>query len=482
MRQLSSVEHLQNADQLSSHRSINSDQLLKMKRRADRFDLPSPAETQGYIAVLEGIIAHDQFEIFDKLREADDPLKYATEAFQFLLDCIETRPVDVRKKALLNFGIFHPKTKFEYTDITDGENELLDNSTLTPLEGTPTSRIDFPKQKPNENLYPCLVDDFISSQQLYYKQFHVLTQLFLAPLRKIGKCNDALSVLDKYIPPIMMIERTLSRSFTNKEISPWVSLRDHVNDLRVYIPYISAIKSTALYSEIVECCTTKEFKTEQQSLMNEFFKKHGFQHILPVTVYLDAPVSFFTKYPKVLGDILASLSNKHPDYSLVTACYVNVNQQVKRLESFEKVKEQQQNVHEIEVLFKKQNFKKEGRHLIYFGGLKVIEEKCDWCMCILFNDIFVIARAIVVGKTGKEKDAMMRFENTPSGNDPKALQFYQLTELVTIQLKNFNVRNVIDSGSITNAFMVQAEGIQRHCCCMCLKERTQWIECFRNIE
>ncbi|BFU18376.1 hypothetical protein EHI8A_057680 [Entamoeba histolytica HM-1:IMSS-B] len=493
------------------HRSITSEE-LKKRRRAERFDCPSCIEMQGYISVLEEIIQKkntiiaklmnekEVYKIFDELRQANDPSVYAEDTIETLISFIENRNIETKnnvmkkwevmlqsrisnenKKVLKSFVRNKVKTKYQYIDIGDEtttESDVQDDSTiLEPLDGMDYNRCDQPKPKINEKLFGCLVDDFTSSQILYYQQFQILTQLFISPLRNLQMAKESIKLLDNLIPPMMMVERKVSRCLQLKDETMWQTIKECISEMKVYIPYISTLKTTTIKADIVECCMSKEFKKEQQPLIANFFNKNGSQQLLPVTVYLEAPVQRFFKYPKIFGNLLASVDPKRHDYAIITSCYLNINKMVKKMGDYQTNQEEQKKVIELSHLFKQTQTQilKDGRKLLYYGPLKIIEEKNEWNMCFLFNDLFVVSKAIVIGALGLEKESLMRFENAPSGTDLSSLMPYNFNEILCVSLSHFLLKKVVDCNTATNAFMIQVNDIQLHCCCVSVKERHNWI-------
>ncbi|ELP87636.1 hypothetical protein EIN_146400 [Entamoeba invadens IP1] len=477
-----------------------TNELYKRKRMADRIEFPDVIEMQEYITVLEEIVQRkneivqdllqnkNKYQAIDNLRICEEPIKCADASMDFLLTLIEDNPLEIKtkiikrwqtilenktdftKKSFLNFKA-KPKPKFEYSEISEVSESDSDVSTLQPLDGIDQVRCELPKAKSNHELYLALLTDFSSTQRIYYDQLQILTQLFISPLRSQNTNSVAIKKLDETIPGIMALERKISRALQLKESNMWEIIRASVKEMRIYIPYIT---SRFIYrSEVVENCMGLNFKEAQSKLLAEYTAKNGNIQLLPVTAYLDAPVNRFLKYPKIFENLLGAIDNKSSEYPLLTSCYTNLNKLNKKLQISKNTIEMSNSLYQLQTLFKQKTVFMKDRMLVHFGPLKIVEEKNDWRMCFLFNDVFIVANAMVPNKSD-DVDLMMKFENVPSGKNVECLKKYIFEEESRFYLNNVTIKNVVDTPYVSNMFMIKSGEAVIHLSCYGLKERLLW--------
>ncbi|ELP90588.1 hypothetical protein EIN_020670 [Entamoeba invadens IP1] len=482
------------------------------KEKYGKDDSITIREMQRYILILEKIITKknttiismekrlEEYKPFNEFVNSTDPILYASPVMDMLCELISDRDEETKNKILKRWSdhlsnemitvkklvkkrkdSFDPlRSKLKYIDLkTDIEREDSKEFVMLQPLGSEVGFIrsdkkTLPNQQPNVQLYECLLKNFLYEEGIYYTKFEILTKYFITPLRNAQLAFESVKVLSDVLPPIMSLERRLNRALKAPEANVMKVFKDYVQEIDVYIPYIIILKNTKLRQDILENCANKTFKKEQAELVNQSLFVNPDQ-ILPATTYLDAPSFRFSKLSKIFGDLLSNVDMKHPDFSSLTAIYTLVLKTMKKYEQQLRLTESKKSLDDLQKLFPTDNIIEKDRVLLHYGALNVLEDKSSWCMGFLFTDIFILARSTIHNVAGTSKEALLRFENVPSGKDVLSLQYYRFTEILRFTTNTSHFKQVCENVLAPNAFFVQQDDIKAHCSCPSLKELQAWV-------
>ncbi|KAL7718110.1 DH domain-containing protein [Entamoeba marina] len=418
----------------------------------------SPLLTLQELKEFHDGVANDSVDVILSLLQ-NKPLEIQQKYLGYLNDCAEVR--------------FTPETKL----IKDKNQKDFQFTTPIIRPRSPVHPCILPNMaddpvRPQEELYRCLCDSFVTRQEEYYYLFQVVSYLYLAPLRQQG--IPIVSKVDRIFPEIMMIERTLLRNMPKGFID---ALAEYTTKLRIYIPFILMKDKTKR-----KLCLELESDVMKEILKDktvEFHKKYGTKVDIPsLDVCIDRISQRITEICRFFEDILKQIVQS-------AALAMNSEQALKdsivQLLEFQDLK-----VVEKKFLTTSHKINDGSRRIRYFGGLKFVspgESPKDWKMCFLCNDVLIIARPFAFGKsTIKEREIALRFENAPSGRDVGDLAGYRFNEEERVILRApVILMNIVDKGLVHNAFMLECMGIRKHCCCVSIKERDFWVEALSEL-
>ncbi|BFU20757.1 hypothetical protein CL6EHI_148600 [Entamoeba histolytica] len=457
-------------------------QIVQLQRRIKQKDIELQA------------IVNDQKHFYPlmTLREIDyfhDDV--CNDFIEIILNCLENKPYEVQQKYLCRLNDC-AEVKFLPPD-----KVKIDNKARVLRYSEPIVRSHSPRSsqspallplikedpvQPQEELYRCLCDSFITRQEEYYYLFQIVSYLYFAPFRQEGL--SIVSKLDRTFPEMMMIERTLLRNINKGFIN---ALNEYVLKLKLYIPFILMKDKTLLVLSLE--IEKVEFKRGLVERTFEFQKKYGNKgKIPPFGVCINRICQRIGEISRFMEDILRQVKSNDINYMKIaqTATIAFETENSLKDSIVEHLELHDVKTVESKFLTIAHRIHDGKRRIRYFGGLKFVtpgEISKEWKMCILFTDILIIARPFAFGKkTAKEREVVLRFENSPRGRDVSELSGYRFNEEMRIPLHSpIKVMNVIDTPSIHNAFMVETDGIIKHFACVSIRERDSWVEALLDL-
>ncbi|ELP91105.1 hypothetical protein EIN_268610, partial [Entamoeba invadens IP1] len=307
--------------------------------------------------------------------------------------------------------------------------------------------------------------------------FQVISYLYFAPFRQQNL--RIISKLDQSFPEMMMIERSLLRNLDKGFIE---SFTDYITKLRLYIPFI--LLKDRLLIELSGEIERPEFQKILSEKTAEFKRKFPHKDVIPTfdgcIERMSKRIDEIAQFAKDLVKQLKQTDDKFLAVYEILKTALKTEEEMK--ESIVEYLELN-DVKNVEKRFLTIAYKiHDGKRRIkYFGALKFVtpgEVSKEWKMCILFNDILIIARPFVFGKkTTRERENLLRFENSPRGRDVSELSGYRFNEEIRIPMTSpIQVKNIVDTESVHNAFMFECFGIKKHCMCVSMRERDNWVQ------
>ncbi|ELP85036.1 hypothetical protein EIN_079780 [Entamoeba invadens IP1] len=415
--------------------------------------------------------------------------KISTEFVETVLSCLSNKPIDVQQKYIghLNDCVevklavpdsvsTERKTKeFHYTSpsVRPKIQRVASTMCLTRSEVPVTQR----------DMYQCLCQTFQLQQEDYYHMFQVISYLYFAPFRQQSNVR-IINKLDQTFPEMMMIERTLVRNLKKGFVD---ALSEYAMKLKLYIPFV-LLKDKILF----ECSSeinTIEFKSTYNERMSEFKKKYGGTLTIPeFTVCVNRISSRITEMARFVQDIMRHIPMNDAEYTKVLDIVTITLQTDEELKDAIVEYLELEDVKNVEQKFLTTSTRicDGKRRVKYFGGMKLVtpgEVGKDWKMCLLFTDVMIVARPFVFGKKStRDRENLLRFENSPRGRDVSELNEYRFNEEYRIPIRSpVNVMNIIDTDSVHNAFMFGCLGVRKNCMCVSTRERDNWVQAIVQI-
>ncbi|BFU25813.1 hypothetical protein EHI8A_010810 [Entamoeba histolytica HM-1:IMSS-B] len=312
------------------------------------------------------------------------------------------------------------------------------------------------------------INNFIYNQKEYYEGLHTLAILYIGTIRPFCSIRNssriivsALKTFNKLIPPIMALERRISRMFTFEKGNENIinALEWYSKELICYGMYIEKIKKIR---ELIQLTYKEDVLHSLEIAINEYEETH--EKVKPFEELIELPIQHFGRLGAFLFYLMSKTSEPSQIIKQTIKKYIQVLSSISDL-SLKKLNQ-----------ITGMDLKKKGRYLIHFGGVKITSKEFkgkEWKLCLLFNDILLIAKIDVTEKYRNEREILTRFENAPSGNDISLLKKYyckveytcDTSKLIVCSDKNY---------SFTLNTMI--------CICYNMKERDNWISSFHSVK
>ncbi|KAL7720223.1 PH domain-containing protein [Entamoeba marina] len=299
--------------------------------------------------------------------------------------------------------------------------------------------------------------NFIQEHIKYYNGLKALSTLYINTIKPF--CSNefshtqALKAFDKTFPPIMALERRILRLFNQQqnEAIPKV-IEWYAKELLCYALYIERLSK-------IRSLVSMRYSADIQHTLNQAITEYeeAYGEVEKFETLIESPMMHLGRTGLLIFSLLNNNSNHTQTERNAAKKYIQIISSVSTLP-----------LKKLNNIFQT-DFKKVGRTLIHFGGVKITSKDIkgkEWRMMLLFNDFIVIAKVDINDKYKSEKDVLIKFENAPSGITLDALRKYSCKIEMSYQVDKLVARSD-KSYSFTLNTMV--------CVCFNMKEKTQWI-------
>ncbi|KAL7713639.1 PH domain-containing protein [Entamoeba marina] len=308
--------------------------------------------------------------------------------------------------------------------------------------------------------------EFIQNHIKYYNGLIALSTLYINTIKSsysnsMSKKDEiqALNAFNKTFPPIITLERRILRLFNQHQIEAIPQVMEWYSKELIY--YISYIEHLPKLRKLIPISYRADIAQTLQNKIQEYEETHD--QLDSFSVLINSPLTHYGRIGYLLFDLI--FHNSNPSHILQTVA----NKYIQTIYAASSLP-----LKKLNSIFST-DFKKKGRSLIHFGGVKIISKELkgkEWKLMTLFNDLLVVSKVDVNEKHKSEKNVLLKFENAPSGNTLDELRKYKC-QIET----SWNVNKLIVYSIKSNSFTLNT----MICECANMKETKTWLNCLQCL-